>query len=154
MKTLPVKLRFVVIGVAVIVAVVSCCNFPLNPIPDILYSMEIGHAPGARTRGAKYVEWKGDGSQFKAALEHVCSHHGGYDLFVLLHDTDQHPEHWKKNCNSNSPGKIKTVKITKSETATDIAAGAAINDPHATYTIRSPDPKDIKEVVAALSTTP
>ena len=149
MKMLSVRFRFLVFGVIVIVAVVSCCNFPF--IPGILsYSVEIGHElRGKRT----YVEWK-DKKEFDAALDQVCAtaaaHQATYDFHVKLNDNadDIHPY---KPCRSNPPGNIRTVKVTKSKVADDIAVGeSAANDPNAMHRIQSSDPGDIKKVLDAL----
>jgi hypothetical protein len=146
MKTLSGRFRFVVLGVIAIVAVASCCNFPF--IPDIRissYSVEIG----SKQRVRRYVEWKTP-AQFKAALDQVCAHYGNYDFYVL---ESEHAEetHLKKDCKHNPPGNIRTVKVTKSKVADDIAAGeSAVNDPHVTYRVQSPDPGDIIKVLDAL----
>ena len=52
---------------------------------------------------------------------------------------------------NNPPGNIRTVKVTKSKAADNIAAGeSAVNDPHATYRVQSADPGDIIKVLEAL----
>ena len=152
MKTLSGLIALVVIAVITTVVVVGCCDFPY--IPDIAtYSVEIGRAQKAST----YVEVK-DKGKFDAALAHIRGRKGGsYCLCVMWtpsdtpHPYDSHnkcPEYYK--C---PPGKIRTVKVTKSKAADNIAAGeAAVNDPHVTYRIQSTDPKDISAVLAALAT--
>jgi len=144
MKTLSGRFWFVVLAVIVIVAVASCCNFPF--IPGILsYSVDIG----SKQRVRKYVEWKNP-AQFNAALDQVCAHHGNYDLYVLEREGAEEI-HRYKDCKHHSPGNIRTVKVTKSKVADDIAAGeSAVNDPHVTYRVQSPDPGDIIKVLDAL----
>jgi hypothetical protein len=159
MKTLSVRFRFVVIGVIVTVAVVSCCYFPsiTDTIPRA--SVEIGHdVRGKRT----YVEWKDDGAKFKKALEQVRGHNGGeYCICVIEKPGDKPDQYPNSKCTGrytcppapeNSPsGNIRTVKVTKSKAADNIAAGeSAVNDPHVTYRVQSPDPGDIKKVLDAL----
>lgn len=157
MKTLSVRFRFVVIGVIAMVAVVSCCYFPSisDTIPRA--SVEIGHdVRGKRT----YVEWKDDGAKFKQALEQVRGHKGGeYCICVIEKPGDkpsQYPDskcHKDYECPSeNSPSvNIRTVKVTKSKAADNMAAGeSAVNDPSVTHRVQSPDPGDIKKVLDAL----
>ena len=151
MKTLSRTFRFVVLGVIVTVGVVSCCTFPSITNTRPFFGVEIGNY--SKDNAPIYVRWKSEVS-FKAALQHVCDHYGEYDLFVLLKDTDEHPEHWKKNCNPNPPRNIRTVKVTKSKAADNIAAGeSAVNDPYVTYRVRSPYPDDIAKVAKALATS-
>jgi len=151
MKTLSGRFRFVVFGVIVIVAVVSCCNFPF--IPDIAsYSVEIGGKQKAPT----YVEWK-DERQFENALKQVRGHEdkgASYCLCVMRtpHGTPRRIPYSKcprgYEC---PPGNIRTVKVTKSKAADNIAAGeSAVNDPHVTYRVQSPYPGDITQVLDAL----
>jgi hypothetical protein len=149
MKTLSVRFRFVVIGVIAIVAVVSCCYFPSIPDPRISsYSVEIG----SEQRGI-YRDWK-DKRTFDEALDQVCAvaaaHHATYDFHVKLHDQADDIYPYKK-CRSNPPGNIRTVKVTKSKVADDIAVGeSAANDPNAMHRIQSSDPGDIKKVLDEL----
>ena len=149
MKTLSVRFRFVVIGVIAIVAVVSCCYFPSIPDKRISsYSVEIGSE-----QRAIYREWK-DKNEFDAALDQVCAthvaHHATYDFHVKLDDKANDIYPYKK-CRSNPPGNIRTVKVTKSKVADDIAVGeSAANDPNAMHRIQSSDPGDIKKVLDAL----
>jgi hypothetical protein len=157
MKTLSVRFRFVVIGVIAMVAVVSCCYFPSisDTIPRA--SVEIGHdVRGKRT----YVEWKDDGAKFKQALEQVRGHKGGeYCICVIEKPGDKRYQYPDSKCDKdyecppeNSPSvNIRTVKVTKSKAADNIAAGeSAVNDPSVTHRVQSPDPGDIKKVLDAL----
>jgi hypothetical protein len=156
MRTLSGKFTFVVLAVIVIVAVVSCCYFPL--IPDTKTYVEIGsELRGKRT----YVEWKGDGTKFKQALEQVRGHKGEYCICVLETPRDEPTPYPYSKCpeqytcprppENNPPGNIRTVKVTKSKAADNIAAGeSAVNDPHVTYRVQSPDPGDIIKVLGAL----
>jgi hypothetical protein len=152
MKALSVRFRFVVFGVIVTVAVVSCCNFPF--IPDIAsYSVEIG----GKQKASTYVEWK-DENQFKKALEQVRGHEdkgASYCLCVMRTPKDKpHPYDSYNKCPPRykcPPGNIRTVKVTKSKAADNIAAGeSAVNDPHVTYSVQSPYPGDIIKVLDAL----
>ena len=138
MKTLSGRFWFVVFGVIVIVAVGSCICLPL--IPNIVYSVEIG-SPG------QYVKWKQP--DFDNALDQVCWSRGhGHAWYVFYTDTDR--THPYKPC-PTPPGKIRTVKVTKSKAADRIAAGEPVaNDPNVMNRVRSPDPGDIKKVVDAL----
>jgi hypothetical protein len=156
MKTLSGLFALVVIAVITTVVVVGCCNLPF--IPDIAtYSVEIGGAQKASI----YVPVK-DKGKLDAALAHVRSlsqKGGSYCLCVMWTDSDgphpydshnKCPEYYPPKC---TPGKIRTVKVTKSKAADNIAAGeSAVNDPHITYRVQSPDPKDISDVLAALAT--
>ena len=152
MKTLSGRFRFVVFGVIVIVAVVSCCNFPF--IPDIAsYSVEIG----GKQKASTYVEWK-DERQFENALKQVRGHEdkgASYCLCVMRTPNDTpHPYDSYNKCPPRykcPPGNIRTVKVTKSKAADNIAAGeSAVNDPHVTYRVQSPYPGDITQVLDAL----
>jgi hypothetical protein len=157
MKTLSGRFRFVVFGVIVIVAVVSCCYFPsiTDTIPRA--SVEIGHdVRGKRT----YVEWKDDGAKFKQALEQVRGHNGGeYCICVIEKPGDKPSQYPDSKCHkdyecppeNSPPGNIRTVKVTKSKAADDIAVGqSAANDPNITYRVQSPYPGDISKVLDAL----
>jgi len=122
MKTLSRRFRFVVLGVIVTVGVVSCYTFPSITDTIPFFGVDIGYWPLANRKDNApiYVRWKGE-DKFKAALEQVCGHHGEYDLFILR---DNHKEdRWTKNCNPNHPRNIRTVKVTKSKAADNIAAG-------------------------------
>jgi hypothetical protein len=152
MKGLSVRFRFVAFGVIAIVAVVSCCPFPF--IPDIAtYSVEIG----GKQKASTYVEWKDDGAKFKQALEQVRSHAdkgASYCICVIEKTGDKPYRYPYSKCLGRyecPPGNIRTVKVTKSKAADTIAAGeSAVNDPHVTYRVQSPDPGDISKVLDAL----
>ena len=143
MKTISRRFRFVAFGVIVIVAVVSCCPFlPIVP-NSALYSVEIGN----KQRG-QYVEWKNKGD-FDNALDQVCwSRHHGQAWYEFY--TDDNRTRPYKPC-PPPRGKIRTVKVTKSKAADNIAAGeSAVNDPHVTYRVQSPIPGDIIKVLGTL----
>jgi hypothetical protein len=146
MKTLAARFRLLVFGVTVIVAVVSCCNFF---VPDTKTFAELGHGRRERT----YVPWKSQ-TKFDEALKQVCDHGATYYLKVKLDNgTTIEPYHPKgsKDCTDPNLENIRTVKVTKSKAADDIAAGgSAVNDPHATYRIQSANPSDIVTVLDAL----
>jgi hypothetical protein len=152
MKTLSVRFRFVVTGVIVLVAIVSCCNFTcIRDTRISSYSVEIG-----RQRAPRYVEWK-DPDQFKNVLNQVCANGGEYCLCVVMTAGADpiYPYHPcprthcpRYDCPTEN---IRTVKVTKSKAADNIAAGeSAVNDPNATYRIQSPNPGDIIKVLDAL----
>jgi hypothetical protein len=156
MKTLSERFRFIVLGVIVTIAVISCCDFPF--IPSIaLYSVEIGgHELQGKISKRTYVEWKNEGD-FDKALAQVCAHQGTYCIYVKRNDGDPDPTHSYQpsdppsNCTDCRLGNIRTVKVTKSKAADNLAAGeSAVGDPHATYRIQSPDPKDISDVLKTL----
>ena len=158
MHTLSRTFRFVVLGVIVIVAVVSCCEYGFV-VPGIILPgtksfafVDIGTQERAKWT---YVEWKKK-KDFDDALAQVCSHPGGtYDLYVLLHDTDQHPIHPYNPCPPKPPGSIRTVKVTKSKAVYKIAAvEAVVNDPNAMHRVQSPDPRDITRVLGTLKPVP
>jgi hypothetical protein len=144
MKTLFGRFRFLVFGVVVIVAVVSCCNFPF--IPDIAsYCVEIGNKP----KGPTYVPWKSQ-RQFDEALKQVCDHHGTYCLKVKLDDKTIYP-YGSEVCTDCRRKNIRTVKVTKSKAADDTAAGeSAANDPNVMHRIQSAYPGDVTKVLDAL----
>jgi hypothetical protein len=155
MKTLSGTFRFIVLGVIVIAAVVSCCNYAFVVPGTIVRGTEsfafvdIGGAQKAST----YVEWKGDGTKFKQALKQVRDHHGKICLCVVMPGGTPYPHQLNNDCPNYHcpPVNIRTVKVTKSEAADNIAAGgSAANDPHITYRVQSPDPGDIKKVLDAL----
>jgi hypothetical protein len=151
MKALSGRFRFVVIGVIAIVAVVSCCYFPSTPdIRISSYSVEIG----GKQRDPRYRPWK-DKTAFDNALDQVCAtaaaHHATYEFYVKLQDSDPDPTRPYRPCRSNPPGNIRTVKVTKSKVADDLAVGeSAANDPNAMHRIQSSEPGDIKKVLDAL----
>jgi len=146
MKTLSRTFRLVVLAVIVIVVVVSCCNF--SSISDkriSLYSVEVGNE-----QTGQYVDWKTQGD-FDRALAKVCAGgHGTYEFYVQLQGKGR-PIHPYRRCHSNPPGKIKTVKVTKSKATDKIAAGEPVaNDPNVMYKVQSSDPGDIQTVLDAL----
>jgi len=148
MKTLSGRFWFVVFGAIVIVAVGSCCCIPC--IPGIAYSVEIGN-----TRSDQYAKWKQP--DFDNALIQLCEEHGGtYCLKAKLDNGSVTPRYYPKrhkDCTDKdcSFGNIRTVKVTKSKAADNIAAGqSAVNDPNVMHRVQSPDPGDIKKVLDAL----
>lgn len=148
MKTVSKRFRFVVLGVIVMVVVVSCCNFPSITNTAPFFGVEIGNWLPNRKDNVIYVKWKNE-DRFKAVLEQVCGNHGEYDLFILRDNNEK--EHWKKSCNLNPPQNIRTVKVTKSKAADNIAAGEpAANDPNLMHRVQSPNPGDIIKVLNAL----
>ncbi|PWT77903.1 MAG: hypothetical protein C5B58_16045 [Acidobacteria bacterium] len=158
MKTLSVRFRFVVTGIIAIVAVVSCCNFL---VPDTKSYVELGHdLRGKTTHKRTYVPWKSQ-DKFDEALKQVCADGGTYCIYVLMHDSDPdptqpyQPSNPPSNCTDCRRENIRTVKVTKSKAAGDIAAGgSAVNDPHSTYRVQSANPGDIIKVLQALNPQP
>jgi hypothetical protein len=149
MRTLSRIFAFAVLVGIVIVAVVSCCNFPF--IPNIAsYCVEIG----SKQKGPRYAPWKSQG-QFDTALKQVCGNYGTYCLKVKLDDKSDpiypyHP-HGSKDCTDCRRENIRTAKVTKSKVADDIAAGESVaNDPNVTWRVASSNPDDIKAVLDAL----
>jgi hypothetical protein len=148
MKTLSRTFRFVVLGVIVMVVVISCCDFP--SIPGIItYCVELGNP-----KLDQYVNWKQP--DFDNALIQLGGRGGTYCLKVKLDDgtiiDPYHPKGYKDYTNCSLEN-IRTVKVTKSKVADNTANGqSAVNDPNAFYRVRSPNPDDIKKVVAALAT--
>jgi hypothetical protein len=156
MKALSRTFWFVVLGVIVMVMVVSCCVFPTVPDPRITsYSIDIGYR-----QTYQYVEWKGDGTNFKEALAQVRGRKGGeYCICVIEKVGDKPyqypgskcPEYYKCRSENSSPVNIRTVKVTKSKVADNRANGqSAVNDPNAFYRVQSSDPGDIAAVLNAL----
>jgi hypothetical protein len=150
MKTLSRLFALVVIAVVTTVVVVGCCNLPV--LPGIAtYSVEIG----GKQKTPTYVEWKGDGTAFYRALDQVRLH-GEYCLCVM--ETSGATPHKIKGSKCYARYEcprpnIRTVKVTKSKAADNIAAGgSAANDPNITYRIQSPDPGDISKVLSTLET--
>ena len=143
MKTLSRRFWFVGFGIIVIVAVGGCCCLQsILGIALLSYCLDIGNM-----RGGQYIKWKQP--DFDNALARICDHQGTYDLYVLLHDTDD-PIHPYKPCPS-TPRNIRTVKVTKSRVADNRVIGqAAANDPNVMHRVQSPDPSDIKAVLNAL----
>ena len=144
------------VSVIAIVAVVSCCNFPFV-VPGTI-------VPGTRSFafvdiGTKhranpaYIKWK-DKDQFDKALAQVRGHNGKICICVLLNSGGEPYRHELNNdCPDYhcSPENIRTVKVTKSKAADNIAAGeSAANDPNVMHRVQSPDPGDISKVLAAL----
>ena len=152
MKTLSGTFAFI-LAVVVIVAVVSCCYFPSILDTKPLATVEIGHELRGKIPKRTYVEWK-DKAKFDKALEQVRDHNGKYCLCVVMPGGTPHPYESNNDCSNYHcppPENIKTVKVTKSKTADNIAAGeSAVNDPHVTYRVQSPDPGDIIKVLGAL----
>jgi hypothetical protein len=148
MKALSVRFRFVVFGVIVIVAVVSCCNFV---VLDTKTFVELGHY--LRHDERTYVPWKSQ-DKFDTALKQLCDHNGTYCLKVKLDNNtiiDRYHPHGSKDCTDCRLENIRTVKVTKSKAADNTAAReSAVNDPHATYRVQSPNPGDIIKVLDAL----
>jgi len=150
MKTLSRTFRFVVLGVIVTVGVVSCCTFPSITNTAPFFGVKIGNY--SKDNAPIFVRWKSE-DKFKAALEQVCGHQGEYDLFILRDNNEK--EYWKKNCNPNPPRNIRTVKVTKSKAADNIAAREpAANDPNVMHRVQSPDPGDIIKVLNTLEPAP
>jgi hypothetical protein len=154
MKTLSGTFAFVALAVIVIVAVVSCCNFPFITDTKSYAYVQIGHELRAKIPKRTYVEWK-DQTKFDKALEQVRGHNGEYCLCVMMNPDDKpHPYDSYNNCPPGykcPPGNIRTVKVTKSKAADNIAAGeSAVNDPNVTYRVQSPVPGDIIKVLDAL----
>jgi hypothetical protein len=160
MKTLSGRFRFIVFGVIVIVAVVSCCNYAWV-VPGTIFPGTRSFAfveIGSKQKGPTYVEWKDEGT-LGEALAQVCGHHGQVCLCVVRNAGDQ-PSYGYKACRPPAPAcpnyecppaNIRTVKVTKSKAADNIAAGeSAANDPNITYRVTSPDPRDITKVLGAL----
>jgi hypothetical protein len=133
MKTPSGTFVFLILAIIVTLAVVSCATYQF--VANQQAFLFLGS-------GTTYVKWKSQG-QFDAALKRVCRHGGDYDLTVLL-DEHAQPIHPYKPC--SFPGRIRTVKVTKSKVAVAVAAG----DPHVTMKVASPDPGDIGAVADAL----
>ncbi len=151
MKTSSALFALVVIAAITTVVVVGCCDFPF--IPSIAtYSVEIE----GKQKTPTYVEWKDNGKALYSALEQVRLHGGEYCLCVMEtsgakpHKIEHSKCYGRYDCPS---AKIRTVRVTKSKAADNIAAGeSAVNDPNITHSVQSPDPKDISAVLAALAT--
>ena len=131
------------------VVVVSCCGvFPTIPDPRIsLYSVDI-----RLKQRDQYVPWKQP--QFDDALKLLCAGRGTYCLKAKLNNGKiifpYHPEN--SNCTNCGDENIRTVKVTKSKDADNIAAGeSAVNDPNIMYRIRSADPGNINKVLDTLT---
>jgi hypothetical protein len=157
MKTLFGRFRFIVFGVIAIVAVVSCCNFPI--IQDTKLYVELGHKGETKRPTRTYVEWKNKGD-FDKALAQVRAHNGKICICVVMPGGTPYPHELNNDCRKYEydcpppPENIRTVKVTKSKAADNIAAGgSAVNDPHVTYRVQA-NLQDISAVLAALSPTP
>jgi hypothetical protein len=108
-----------------------------------LYSVEIGNM-----QSGQYVDWKNKGD-FDNALAQLCKQ-GTYCIYT---DTDPNHLYRAPNapCIKCDRRNIKTVKVTKSKAADNIAAGeSAVNDPNVMHKIQSPDPGDISAVLKTL----
>lgn len=157
MKTLLGRFRFIVLGAIVTFVVASCCNFPFVTDTILYYAIEIGHPLLASKPPAisprTYVEWKKQ-RDFDDALAQVRHNNGKICVCVLLPGGTPYPHRLNNDCDSTyncPPDHIRTVKITKSKAAANIAAGeSAANDPHVTYRVQSPDPGDITKVLSTL----
>lgn len=161
MKTLSGTFRFIVLGVIVLVAIVGCCIVPVirdttSVITGTGSSVELGHQLRAKIPKRTYVDWKNQGD-FDKALKQVCDHHGTYCIYVKMDDAGPDPIHPYQpsnppsNCSDCRPGNIRTVKVTKSKAAENIATGESIaNDPNVSHRVQSPDPGDIIKVLDAL----
>jgi hypothetical protein len=160
MKTILGRFRFIVFGVIVVAAVVSCCNYAFV-VPGTIVRDTRSFAfvdIGTKQRGnVRYAEWK-DEVTFENALKHVRSHmdKGASYCLCVIRNTGDEPQFYdsynkcppRYDC---PPADIRTVKVTKSKVADGTAAGGSTaNDPNITYRITSPDPRDISEVLAAL----
>ena len=92
--------------------------------------------------------------KFDKALAQVRAHNGKICVCVLKPGDSAATSPLNNDCPSDyecPPEKSMTVKVTKSKAADNIAAGeSAVNDPHATYRVQSPDPGDIENVLDAL----
>jgi hypothetical protein len=151
MKTLSRTFRFVVLAIIVTVGVVSCCIFPPIPNTRAYATIEIGKWPPNSKNNVIYVRWKSE-AKFTAALNQVCCNHGEYDVRILRDNGEK--DHWIKNCNPNLPN-IRTVKVTKSKAADNIAIGEpAANDPNVMHKVQSPNPGDIIKVLNTLEPAP
>ena len=140
MKTL--SRIFASVVLAVIATLVLVSYWSTHIIPNQKFLLYIGTKPliGPPT----YVYWTTE-EDFDKALAQVCSH-GGTDKIRKLKAEGQEP-YDAKPCKEI----LKTVKVTKSKVADDIAVGeSAANDPNAMHRIQSSDPGDIKKVLDAL----
>ena len=165
MKTLSRRFRFILLGVIVIIVVASCCNFPFPLIKDTTSCfavgnsyVELGHPLRhniRKDRYGTYVEWKNKGD-FDKALARVRDHHGKICICVLLNSGERPYKHeFNNDCSSDYDcplaKDIRTVKVTKSKAADNIAAAeSAVNDPNITYRIQSPSSDDIIAVLGTL----
>ena len=153
MKTLSVRLRFLVFGVIAMVAVVSCCNFPFIKDTESYAYVELGHKVRGETPKRTYVEWKNQ-ADFDKALKQVRDHNGKYCLCVVMPGGTPHPYESNNDCSNYHcppPENIRTVKVTKSKAADDAAAGASAgNDPNMVHKVAATKAEDITKVLSAL----
>jgi len=154
MKTLSGRFRFLVFSLIVIVALVSCCNFPF--VTDTTETIEIGHQLRAnipKKTYRTYVEWKNK-DDFDNALAQVRRNNGKICVCVVMPGGTPYPHKLNNDCphyDCPLPENIRTVKVTKSKDTDKIAAAeSAVNDPHVTYKIQSPYPGDIITVLGTL----
>ncbi len=163
MKTLSERFRFVVVGLIVVVVVVSCCNLPFPLIKDTTScfglgnsSVELGRLKSnqPKTTYSTYVEWKNQHG-FDEALAQVL-HNGGKICICVVENTgaDPHRHKFNNDCSNYDcprPEEIRTIKVTKSKAAENIASGESIaNDPNVSHRVQSPNPGDIVKVLDAL----
>jgi hypothetical protein len=136
MKTPSGTFAVVVLAALVTVVVVSC-TFRL--VPNQKFLLYIGTKPifGKPT----YVNWTTE-EKFDDALKQVCQNGGTYKIRKLKADGEEPYD--AKSCKEI----LKTVKVTKSKVADDVAAG----DPHVTMKVASASIEDIKNVLDALAT--
>ena len=136
MKTLSRTFWFVVFGVIVMVVVVSCCVFP--SIPDQASHCTLSILEIRREINTLSGRRRPD---FDNALDQVCGRRAGtYCLYVIdesaIHSIStlvasalRITSAVRTNC---TPVNIRTVKVTKSKVADNIANGqSAVNDPNA-----------------------
>jgi hypothetical protein len=158
MKTMSKTFRFVVLGVIVTVAVVSCCNFPFPIIKGTTScfapgncSVDLGPQLSTKSDGP-YINWKTQ-QKFDEALNQACDHGGTYCIAVKLDGRlidPYHPEGYK-DCTYCGRKNIRTVKVTKSKAAGKIAGAESVaNDPNVMHRVQSPYPGDIVKVLNAL----
>jgi hypothetical protein len=162
MKTLSRTFGFVVLGVTVIIVVASCCNFRFVTDTIPYYAIEIGHALRASRPPTipprTYVPWKNQ-SDFEGALAKLVHNGGKICICVLMSSRDKpYPHKLNNDCPSNYKcplgplDHIRTVKVTKSKTAINAAAGeSAANDPNVTWRIISNSLDDVNNVTNTLT---
>jgi hypothetical protein len=141
MKTPYRTLAFVVLAVIVTVTVFSCSKRVEHPtkqdIGDQMFILEFGKKIGFKK--TEYAEVK-DKENFIPFLTALCKKRAA-----------QFEIEFKRNDNSETKlcCDIKTGEITPCPTLKkdEPARESAVNDPHATYRVRSNDPKDIRAVL-------
>jgi len=139
MKTLSGTFAIVVLAVLMTVAVVSCT---VRLVPNQQFLLYIGTKPifGKPT----YVNWTTE-EKFDEALKQVCQNGGTYEIRKLKAEGEKPYD--AKPCKEI----LKTVKVTKSKAADDVAAGeSASNDPNVVYKIAAASLEDIKKVLSAV----